>query len=301
VFQSHSKDAAKALEKKRQVKFLLDFSVQNPATNTLAVTPDKKPFRLADGSLFFRPAGHGALLENLSKIDADLIFINNIDNVVCDQDKGVRAFYKKALAGFLLDVQKNIFNFIEKLDTITPDDSVLKNASDFARQTLNLDVQNRSGNDLRLFLLEKFNRPLRVCGMVKNLGDPGGAPFWVQGKDKSISVQIVESAQINQNSVKQKNLFSSSTHFNPVDIVCAFKDRFGNPFDLKCFIDEQAVFIAEKSKDGKKLLALELPGLWNGSMAFWNSIFVDVPMVAYNPVKQVNDLLKPSHLHKKGC
>jgi hypothetical protein len=297
VFQSHAKEGAKALEKKQNVKFVLDFSEQNPSTNTLAVTPEKKLFRLADGSLFFRPGGHGALLENLSKMDADLIFINNIDNVVRDQDKEERAFFKKVLAGFLLEVQKNIFNFIEKLDTIDPDDMVLKKASAFATQTLNLDVQNRSGNDLRLFLLKKFNRPLRVCGMVKNQGDPGGAPFWVRGTDKSISIQIVEGAQINQNFATQKNLFLSSTHFNPVDIVCAFKDRFGNPFNLKDFVDEKAVFISEKSKDGAKLLALELPGLWNGSMAFWNSIFIDIPMVAYNPVKKITDLLKPSHFH----
>jgi hypothetical protein len=295
AFEMHAKEAANALERKFSVRFSLDFSIQNPSTNTLSVSPEKNIFRLEDGSLFLRPGGHGALLENLSSINADLVFINNIDNVVCDRDKEERAFWKKALAGFLLGVQKNIFNFIEKLDTINPKISELEKASDFAEKTLNLDIKNLFGNDLRLFLLEKFNRPLRVCGMVKNQGDPGGAPFWVKGPDNRISAQIVEGAQINHLSVKQKNLFASSTHFNPVDIVCAFKNRFGKPFDLKKFVDEQAVFISKKSKNGQEILALELPGLWNGSMAFWNSIYIEVPMVAYNPVKQITDLLKPSH------
>lgn len=274
----------------------VDFSNQDHATDTIAATPDNQPFRDEDDSLFFRPGGHGALIHNLDAIDADILFINNIDNVVMDREKPERGKWKKVLAGLLVSVQSRIFHYMGTLSGADPSDAAVKEAYDFTVEYLG-ETRSLPGDKNKAldFLRDKMDRPLRVCGMVLNLGDPGGAPFWIREKDGGMSLQIVESAQVNSDDERQKDIFRSSTHFNPVDIACAVRDWRGEKYDLRRFVDQEAVFISEKSKNGRPLKALELPGLWNGSMAGWNTLFVDVPVVAFHPVKTVNDLLKESH------
>ncbi|MBW1988257.1 MAG: DUF4301 family protein [Deltaproteobacteria bacterium] len=271
------------------------FSTQDPATDTIAVDLENRPFRTEDGNLVFRPGGHGALLRNLDAIRASVIFINNIDNVVCDRDKPERVLWKKALAGLLWTVRQEAFRMLELLDG--SDENAARQALSFASTWLGVSrkMAPKGVKELSLFLVDRLDRPLRVCGMVKNEGDPGGAPFWVQEADGSLSLQIVESAQVNPDSSEQKDVFASSTHFNPVDLVCSTSTPGGGKYDLSRFVDPEAVFISRKSYQGRDLKALELPGLWNGSMSGWNTIFVEVPKAAFNPVKTVNDLLNPSH------
>ena len=259
LFRQHIAENLQKFEKKYGVKYEISFSEQMPSTDTLAANPDGTPFRTADGKLLFRPGGHGALIENLNQQDADIVFIKNIDNVVPDRLKKDTIRYKQILAGVLVTKQKEIF---EKL------------------QDPNLSDEERA----------KLNRPIRVCGVVKNTGEPGGGPFLVREEDGSISCQILESSQI-----EDQSLMATSTHFNPVDLVCAIKDYQGKPFDLTKFVDPKTGFISHKSKDGKELLALELPGLWNGAMSRWNTYFVEVPISTFNPVKTVNDLLREQH------
>ncbi|MEO1255704.1 MAG: DUF4301 family protein, partial [Bacteroidota bacterium] len=263
----------------------VSFSNQKESTDTLASTTEFDPFRSETNELLFRPAGHGALIENLNDLDADLIFIKNIDNVVPDRLKQDTINYKKALAGILLKYQERTFDLLNRLDS---GENVYEEANSLLKEMGTFG--DFSEEELRSFL----NRPLRVCGMVKNEGEPGGGPFWVDyGKYKSL--QIVESAQINQNDADQMNVFKSGTHFNPVDVVCSKKNYLGKKFDLLQYRDEEAGFISEKSANGRKLLAMELPGLWNGGMANWNTVFVEVPLITFNPVKTVMDLLKPNH------
>ena len=259
LFQAHLAEYQAAYEEKLGVKFHISYSEQKPSTDTLAANPDGTPFRTADGKLLFRPGGHGALIENLNEQEADVIFIKNIDNVVPDRLKGDTVRYKQLLAGVLVTEQKKIF---EKLQdpTLTADQKA------------------------------KLQRPLRVCGVVKNTGEPGGGPFLVREEDGTISCQILESSQIADPALMQQ-----ATHFNPVDLVCATRDAEGKPYYLPDFVDEKTGFISHKSKDGKELLALELPGLWNGAMSRWNTIFVEVPVSTFNPVKTVNDLLRAEH------
>ena len=259
LFRQHIADHLAEYEKKYGVKYDITFSEQLPSTDTLAGNPDGTPFRNADGSLLFRPGGHGALIANLNQQDADVIFIKNIDNVVPDKLKKDTIRYKQILAGVLVTEQKKIFDQLKNPD---------------------LSDEERA----------KLNRPIRVCGVVKNTGEPGGGPFLVRDKDGEISYQILESSQISDPS-----LMAKSTHFNPVDLVCATKDVNGQPFNLPDFVDPETGFISHKSKDGKDLLALELPGLWNGAMAKWHTIFVEVPVSTFNPVKEVNDLLREQH------
>lgn len=280
------------------LKFEVTYSQQKKSTDTIAVTMDNEPFEESDGSLLFRPAGHGALLENLDDIKADLIFIKNIDNVVPDRLKEPTKNYKMAIAGLLLEVQEKVFEALRGMESGVSDSFI-----GLAESVLTGDLggklpdnfESLSLKEKAAFLREKLNRPIRVCGMVKNTGEPGGGPFWILEADGSQSLQILETAQIDLNDPNSKKHFQASTHFNPVDLVCGTKDYQGNSFDLLKFRDMQTGFITEKSKSGRDLKALELPGLWNGAMAGWNTLFVEVPLITFNPVKTVNDLLRDEH------
>ncbi len=268
------------------VRYDISFSVQKPATDTVAVNPDNTLFRQEDGSLLFRPAGHGALIENLNEIDADLIFIKNIDNVTTDARRGDTVRYKKALAGVLIDLQREAFDCLRVIDAGTADlDAVARFVE------TRLCVMLPESYDAAL-LRAVLDRPIRVCGMVRNEGEPGGGPFWVANPDGTESLQIAESSQI---APADLPLMKSATHFNPVDLVCGVRDAQGGHFDLRRYVDPATGFISSKSSGGRELRAQELPGLWNGSMARWNTVFVDVPVSTFSPVKVVQDLLRPQH------
>lgn len=281
------------------VEFEVTFSEQKKATDTISVNPDNTPFRNADGSLLFRPAGHGALIENLNDIDADLVFIKNIDNVVPDELKETTVTYKKVLATVLLDAQKQLFRLQELLDAEAVSEGYLTEADAFLQTTLCVtppaNFVSLSEAEKLAYYRQKLDRPIRACGMVKNVGEPGGGPFWAKNADGSVSLQVVESAQIDMDNAEQKTLFEQATHFNPVDLVCSLKNRHGEKYNLPDFRDPLTGFITAKSKDGKDLKAQELPGLWNGAMADWNTLFVEVPLITFNPVKTVNDLLRAEH------
>jgi len=297
-FDEEFKYIEEDVEDKTNTKFNITFSYQKESTDTIALTPKNKPFKEEDSSLLFRPSGHGALLENLNDLEADIIFIKNIDNVVVSNLEQEVGQYKKMLAGILLKVQEQTFiylNDLEKKEVI--EDSLIKIA-EFLSNKLNVQINSEFENYSKTFqieyLFEKLNRPIRVCGMVKNEGEPGGGPFWVK-ENGNISLQIVESAQIDKKNKIQKSILKKATHFNPVDLVCGVKTYKGKVFDLSKFVDPKTAFITMKTKVGNDIKALELPGLWNGSMAHWNTIFVEVPLLTFNPVKTVNDLLKPQH------
>ncbi len=281
------------------IDFDVDFSFQKTATDTIAVDTDNKPFRNTDGSLLFRPGGHGALIENLNDQNADVIFIKNIDNVVPSRNLAAVAQSKKILGGALLKVQQQIFEYARLLDSGTPDATALIEIKTFLGSELNVrfadSFEHFSLMDQIKVLKDKMDRPIRVCGMVKNEGEPGGGPFWVRDQNDNISLQIVESAQVDMSNTEQAGILKGSTHFNPVDLVCGVKNYKGEKYDLLNYVDAKLGFITGKTKEGRELKALELPGLWNGAMAFWNTIFVEVPTVTFNPVKTVNDLLRPSH------
>lgn len=268
------------------VKYRISFSVQDPSTDTLAVNPDCTPFRRADGRLLFRPAGHGALIGNLGKIDADVVFVKNIDNVTTDARRGDTVLYKKALAGVLLALQERIFEYLMALEVPGAE---LEPIAAFIENELCVKLPKDYGTPL---LRRVLNRPIRVCGMVRNEGEPGGGPFWVAGADGLETLQIAESNQI---APEKRKLMRSATHFNPVDLVCSFRTSKGGRFDLREFVDPATGFISRKSDGGRELLAQELPGLWNGAMARWNTVFVEVPITTFSPVKVVTDLLRPEH------
>jgi len=293
-FQEHVAKITEQYESQFGVKISVSYSIQKPSTDTIAVDMQNEPFRNEDGTLLFRPAGHGALLENLNDINADVVFLKNIDNVVPDNLKAETIRYKKVIAGILLSYKSKISNALERLSKGAGLDEAKALLEELGYKASDTYTQ-LSDTDKLQFLKEKLNRPLRICGMVKSEGDTGGGPFWVKGNDGSVSLQVVETAQIDLNNPDQKTIFDQSTHFNPVDVVCSLKDNGGQAFDLLQFRDMEAGFITEKSKDGKELKAQELPGLWNGSMADWNTVFVEVPMITFNPVKSVNDLLKEQH------
>ncbi len=285
-------------EVKYKVKFDISFSEQRRSTDTIAVNMDNTPFREKDGSLLFRPAGHGALLANLNDISADIVFIKNIDNVVPDRIKPTTITYKKALAGVLLKYQDKIFDYQYQLKEWASEPLLLELSHFFEEQLCILspvDFMEMTHNQKVMYFQKKLNRPLRVCGVVPNTGEPGGGPFWCKNADGTTSLQIVESAQVNMDSITQKEIFNNSTHFNPVDLICSMKNYRNEKFDLLKFRDPKTGFVTQKSKDGKDLQAQELPGLWNGSMADWNTIFVEVPLITFNPVKTVNDLLREEH------
>ena len=284
---------------KTNCTFDISFSFQKHETDTIAVTPKNELFREKDDSLLFRPSGHGALIENLNDINEDLIFIKNIDNVVAANLSETVASYKKMLGGVLLKTQEKVFEYQERLENHPVLEEEIITIANFLANTINIvinpEFEKYSKKYQIEYLVEKLNRPIRVCGMVKNEGEPGGGPFWVKSENGTTSLQIVESAQINHNSKTQKGILKNATHFNPVDLVCGIKNYKGEKYNLLEYIDVNTGFISAKTKLGKDLKALELPGLWNGAMANWNTIFVEVPLETFNPVKTVNDLLKPAH------
>ena len=298
-FEGFLKKSVPRYEKHYGIQFSVDFSVQERATNTISVDLENKPFRLNDGTIFFRPGGHGALIDNLSNIEGDIIFIKNIDNVVHDRLKDQTFQWKRALGGCLIQIQQKIFSYLERLTKEPLDEELLDEAIEFAKNDLYIIPSNSedviSAKEKQAFLISKFNRPIRVCGMVRNVDEPGGGPFWIKSKDGSLSLQIVESAQIDPKSEEQQTVFRSSIYFSPVDIVCGVRDRHGKAYDLRHYVDPEAALISIKSKDGRELKAMELPGLWNGAMSDWNTIFVEVPLITFNPVKTINDLLREQH------
>ncbi|OIP82901.1 MAG: NAD metabolism ATPase/kinase [Porphyromonadaceae bacterium CG2_30_38_12] len=297
LFEEHIHSMLSEYENALHKKFSISFSEQKPSTDTLAADENNEPFR-ENGKLVFRPGGHGALIENLNDLSADIIFIKNIDNVVPDSLKNQTVIFKKVIAGLLVKLQHKTFEYLKVLENdLVIRDSLVEIAL-FSENELNnhkADWQNLSDVDLKNYLQAKLNRPLRVCGMVKNTGEPGGGPFLTVNQDGTVSTQILESSQIDLNNPIEKQKMLQATHFNPVDLVCAVKDYKGQKFNLLQYVDKQTGFISLKSKNGKELKALELPGLWNGAMSDWNTVFVEVPIETFNPVKTVNDLLRTEH------
>jgi len=298
LFKQKVAQKADMYAKKYGIAYDITFSEQKPSTDTVAANPDGTPFRNADGSLLFRPGGHGALIENLNEIDADVIFVKNIDNVVPDRLKGDTVLWKQIIAGVLVTLQKKAFEYLELLDTGKYTHEQIEEIIRFVQQDLccrKADIKELEDADLVIYLHKKLNRPMRVCGVVKNVGEPGGGPFLTYNQDGTVSLQILESSQIDKSNKEYMEMFTKGTHFNPVDLVCAVKDYKGNAFDLPKFVDPTTGFISQKSKSGKELQALELPGLWNGAMSDWSTVFVEVPLSTFNPVKTVNDLLREQH------
>ena len=282
------------------VRYEISITTQLPSTDTIALSADNRPFRDRNGEILFRPGGHGALLQNLNTVDGDIIFLKNIDNVVPDRLKDITAFYKKLLGGCLVQLQDEIFRILNLLSRKGVEDTQLSSIIRFCQERLLIPFpdgfRDYPRSTQKEYIFQKLNKPIRICGMVKNEGEPGGGPFWIEEKDGTQSLQIVEESQINPDSKEQKEIWRSSTHFNPVDLVCGVRDYRGERFDLHRYADRNAVLISTKPYENVEIKALELPGLWNGSMAFWNTIFVEVPLETFNPVKTVDDLLRKSHL-----
>ncbi|MDZ4205594.1 MAG: DUF4301 family protein [Bacteroidales bacterium] len=300
--KSHQRveEVQEVYERRYNIRYNVSYSIQKPSTDVIAVDMNNQPFRESDGSLHFRPGGHGSLIENLNDLQGDIIFVKNIDNIVPDRLKGPGVLYKKALGALLLELQEKIFRILAVIEGSGLSQRRLSEIAYYCRQELSLcfpahfqhmDIQTKV-----VMLRRLLNRPIRVCGMVKNVGEPGGGPFWVKGIDGNLSLQIIESSQVDFNNPEQKKIFGESTHFNPVDLVCGVRDYKGSFFNLPDFVDSGSGFISSKSKDGKMLKAQELPGLWNGAMAHWTTIFVETPLITFNPVKTINDLLRPEHL-----
>lgn len=298
-FLEHISEVKTRYENQYKVVFKISYSIQKPSTDTIAVELDNEVFREKDGSILFRPGGHGALIENLNDLEGDIIFIKNIDNIVPDRLKEQTYAYKKALGGYIISLQLKTFEYLNCLESKTLDDGKFDEIIDFAQQKLQIrwheSFESLSRDEKINYIYKKLNRPIRICGMVKNEGEPGGGPFWVRNNRGEVSLQIIESSQINMENQGQLQVFKAATHFNPVDLVCAVKNYKGENFDLKNYIDPTTGFISTKSKDGRNLKAQELPGLWNGAMAEWISVFVEVPIITFNPVKTINDLLRVEH------
>lgn len=297
-FEQKVKDKVDSFAKKYDINYNISFSEQKPSTDTVAANPDNTLFRNEDGSMLFRPGGHGALIQNLNDIDADVIFIKNIDNVVPDRIKADTVEYKQVIAGVLIGLQKKAFDYLKVLDSGVYNHHKLEEIIHFVQQDLccrKADIKELEDAELVIYLRNKLNRPMRVCGVVKNVGEPGGGPFLTYNQDGTVSLQILESSQIDKSNEEYMRMFTEGTHFNPVDLVCAVKDYKGVAFDLPKYVDKTTGFISSKSKNGKELKALELPGLWNGAMSDWNTVFVEVPLSTFNPVKTVNDLLREQH------
>ena len=291
-FKQKVAEKAGGFAEKYGIKYDITFSEQKPSTDTLAANTDNTPFRDDDGSLLFRPGGHGALIENLNEIDADVVFIKNIDNVVPDRLKPETVEWKQVIAGVLVTLQQKAFNYLRILDHGATE-AQLQEIAQFVKECLCVDPKDNVVD--AGYLRCKLDRPMRVCGVVKNVGEPGGGPFLTYNQDGTVSLQILESSQIDTQNEEYMKMFTQGTHFNPVDLVCAVKDYLGNPYHLPEFVDKTTGFISSKSKGGKELKALELPGLWNGAMSDWSTVFVEVPLGTFNPVKTVNDLLRPQH------
>lgn len=285
-------------EQRFGIHYHVTFSDQKPSTDTVAANPDNTPFRQADGSLLFRPGGHGALIRNLSDLSSDIVFIKNIDNVVPDRLKPETVTWKQVIAGLLVQTQQQAFDYLRLLDTGHYTHAQIQEMIHFVRHCLCTDVpglRDLEDAELVAYLRRKLNRPMRVCGVVKNVGEPGGGPFLAYNPDGTVSPQILESSQIDKGDPESVRMFAEGTHFNPVDLVCGIRDYQGQPFDLPRYVDPQTGFISQKSKNGRELKALELPGLWNGAMSDWSTVFVEVPLQTFNPVKTVCDLLRPEH------
>lgn len=286
------------VEEHSETKIDISYSYQNKATDSITIDSKNKLFRDQNGDLVFRPGGHGALIENLGNLDSDVIFIKNIDNVIQNHIEET-TLYKKALAGILIENQQRVFNYLKAIDKQEIKEDSLVEIVKFLTKKLNIEITE----DFNKFTFENkidkikelLDRPIRVCGMVKNEGEPGGGPFWVMNDHGVVSLQIVESSQVDIESKKQQKVLAEATHFNPVDLVCGIRNYKNQKFDLLQFVDQNAGFIVEKNVDGKTVKSYELPGLWNGAMANWLTIFVAVPLITFNPVKTVNDLLKPAH------
>lgn len=297
LFRALVSEKVAAYAQKYGVEYSVSFSEQKPSTDTVAADMDNRPFR-DNGKLLFRPGGHGALIENLNDLDADIVFIKNIDNVVPDRLKDETVAYKKLIAGVLVTLQKKAFEYLELLDGGRYTHEQIEEIIRFVQQDLccrKADIKDLEDAELVIYLRKKLNRPMRVCGMVKNVGEPGGGPFLAYNPDGTVSLQVLESSQIDMKDPEKKVMFEHGTHFNPVDLVCAVRDYKGNKFNLVNYVDKATGFISYKSKNGKELKALELPGLWNGAMSDWNTVFVEVPLGTFNPVKTVNDLLREQH------
>ena len=298
LFKQKVAQKADLYAQKYGIRYDISFSEQKPSTDTIAANPDGTPFRNSDGSLLFRPGGHGALIENLNEIEADVIFVKNIDNVVPDRLKQDTVEWKQIIAGVLVTLQKRAFEYLRLLDTGKYTHEQIEEIIRFVQQDLccrKSDIKELEDAELVIYLRKKLNRPMRVCGVVKNVGEPGGGPFLTYNQDGTVSLQILESSQIDKSNKEYMEMFTKGTHFNPVDLVCAVKDYKGQPFDLPKYVDPTTGFISQKSKSGKELQALELPGLWNGAMSDWSTVFVEVPLSTFNPVKTVNDLLRDQH------
>jgi hypothetical protein len=310
VLPEHKNKMDKFIKKARKkyerggITYQIELSEQKPSTDTIALELDYQPFRDEEGKLFFRPGGHGALLENLMELDGEIVFIKNIDNVFYERKKHVSTEYKKALGGMLLGLQEKVFKYLTQLERCftngdiqdNMDDNLLYEMEKFCRDRINIEVPVISNKTRRIkFLWEKMNRPIRICGMIKNRGDQGGGPFWVKPKDGSESIQIVEMAQVDREDERQGKIWQSATHFNPVDMVCGLRNFRGEKFDLFNFRDETTSSISVKSSFGRPSLALEHPGLWNGSMAGWITVLVEVPQENFTPVKEITDLLNSEH------
>lgn len=296
LFKDSVQELAANMERELEIKFNITYSFQKPSTDTIAVDTDNRPFRGVDGNLVFRPAGHGALIENLNDMDADVIFIKNIDNVASQDLLDWTTYYKMILAGYALELQGKTFDIIRRIELY--ENSAIDEGLNFVVSMMNKALpsgfESLSQTEKQQWIVQQLNRPIRVCGMVKNEGEPGGGPFWVQGSDGA-TLQIVESAQVDLKDAAKAKIFNQSTHFNPVDLICLTKNHKGEKFSLPDFVDRDAGFISEKSVEGKPIRALELPGLWNGAMADWLTFFVEVPPQTFNPVKTVMDLLRPAH------
>ncbi|MEN8227604.1 MAG: DUF4301 family protein [Bacteroidota bacterium] len=300
-FQTEAARVLPQIEKETGLSIDLSFSFQKPETDTIAVDPHNEPFRNPDGSLLFRPGGHGALLQNLDGLHSDILFVSNIDNIAPDRCMDIRVGYKQVLGGVLLEIRSKVFYYLKQL---TGEERVEKTRLDsmvhFLHERLGIAIPDQleswDAPDLKQWLIKTMDRPIRVCGMVKNEGEPGGGPFYVRSESGEITLQIVESSQIDLDEPEKAAMVQQSTHFNPVDLVCSTRDFRGNKFNLTRFVDHNTGFISEKSVGGKSLKALELPGLWNGSMAHWLTLFVEVPIETFSPVKTVFDLIRPEHL-----
>lgn len=298
-FKRHIEESKVKYEERYNVTYNIELSIQKKHTDTIAVYPDNSPAQKEDNEIIFRPGGHGALLENLKDIDADLIFIKNIDNIVTDRLKPLTVEYKELLGGILFDLTEKIDAYLTKITSEKDlNEGSITKIANFCKDKLNIDIpetfKTMESQEKLDFLVQKLNRPIRICGMVKNEDEPGGGPFWVE-KNKEKSLQIVESSQFNFKDKALLKIFENASHFNPVDIACRIKDYKGQQFNLSAYVDDETGFISEKSYKGKPIKAIEHPGLWNGAMANWISIFVEVPMETFNPVKTINDLLRKEH------
>lgn len=282
---------------KYKVTYNISFSEQKSSTDTIAVDLKNEPFRV-DGEILFRPGGHGALIENLNDLRSEVVFVKNIDNIVPDHLKPITRIYKQVIAGVLVEHQQQIFDYLDLLESGKYTHEQVLEVLQFVQKKLhckNPETKDLDDSELVIYLIGKLNRPIRVCGMVENVGEPGGGPFFAYNNDGTVSLQILESSQINMENQDYLRMFKEGTHFNPVDLVCGLYNNKGDKFDLQKFVDPKTGFISSKSKNGDPLKALELPGLWNGAMSDWNTIFVEVPLATFNPVKTVNDLLRKEH------